>query len=55
MIDKEENIDTQEVAECIWNLSGMLMNQQLNSDDALTTIVAIDTLATMLARWHHIR
>jgi hypothetical protein len=55
MTDKQENVYTNEVADCIGNLSGMLMNQQLNSDDTLTLITVIDKLATMLARWYHIR
>ena len=49
------NVDTREIAECLANLSAMLMNGALNFEDTLSTITTIDKLATMLARWHHIR
>jgi hypothetical protein len=55
MTKKEPNIDTQEVGECLWHLSGLLMNANLDDDDSITIISAIDKLATMLARWHYIR
>jgi hypothetical protein len=50
-----ENIDTQEIAASLNRLSAMLMDGNLNGDDTLRIITAIDTLATMLARWHYIR
>ncbi len=50
-----ENTDTQEIARCLIDLSAMLMNGKLNSEDMLSTITTIDKLATMLARWYHIR
>ena len=53
--EPNENIDTKDVGLCLWQLSAVLVNENLNSDDTLCVINAIDTLATMLARWHHIR
>lgn len=51
----EENQDVQDVSECIWRLSGSLMSGTLKPDEELHAIEIIDTLATMLARWYHIR
>lgn len=53
--EPNENIDTKDVGTCLWHLSGVLMNDNLNPEDTLCVIEAIDKLSTMLARWHHIR
>ena len=52
---KEANIDVKEAVEVLHRLSGVLYNGSLNEEDTLNVITAIDTLATMLARWHYIR
>jgi hypothetical protein len=49
------NQETIDVAECLWNLSAMLMNGGLSDAAELHVIQSIDTLATMLARWYSIR
>ncbi len=51
----KENIDTKEAAQSLCNLCAILMNGKLDKEDTLHIISAIDTLATMLARWHYIR
>jgi hypothetical protein len=52
---EKENADTKDVAHCIWKLSGVLMNDKLDADDAYDVIVTIDKLNAMLARWYLIR
>ena len=47
--------DIHTVYECVWKLSGTLMNGNLNPDDEFDLIVIIDKLTTMLAQWHNIK
>lgn len=52
---KEGNVDVQAAVETLHELSAVLLNGELTEEDNLHVITAIDTLATMLARWHYIR
>ena len=52
---REVNADVQAAVETLHALSAVLLNGELTEEDNLHVITAIDTLATMLARWHYIR
>lgn len=47
--------DIQTVISCIWELSGVLMNDTLERDQKISILSAMDKLSTMLAQWERIR